>query len=392
MIRPCLLLALLGALPALAQAPPADLDPQTTPTGLGYSVLQAGAQGPKPARTDRVRLRYAIWLDDGSPLQVMSEPIATTLGGLPFAGLVEGVGLMTAGARFKLVVPPKLGPLPRPRDLPRDAALVLEVELLEVRTAPVCPKGDPARQTTTPDGLVWEALAAGAGEPLAPADGVELAWACFSEQGVPIRSTHETGEVLRGDAKSARLSGGPAPTHPFPFFALLRPHLREGTRLRLVVPMELGFGRAVPGLALGARSVWLVEVERIARAPGFARTAPAALVTTPTGLGHEVLAKGEGPPARRRVTLHYAGWLADGTFLAGSYGRLEPTALEVGGELEGLGGLGEAIGEGLALVGAGGRVRLTIPARLEVPVEEGAGSRYPAGATIVVELDVRAIE
>ena len=108
-----------------------------TPSGLEYKDLKEGS-GEPATRGDRVVVHYTGWLTDGKQFDssLDGEPFAFTLGaGEVIAGWDEGVTGMRVGDKRKLWIPPRLGygrqgALP---EIPPNAELIFEVELLEIR-------------------------------------------------------------------------------------------------------------------------------------------------------------------------------------------------------------------------------------------------------------------
>src|SRR5262245_30716559 len=144
---PSLLLALVAlvAVPvavAFAQDPapakpggiPADTEIQTTASGLKYSILVAGKDGPHPKRGEKVKVHYTGWLTDGTKFDSSRDrgtPTEFTVGQV-IEGWNEALCMMTAGARWKLTIPPKLGYGEHGQGpIPANATLVFDVELIE---------------------------------------------------------------------------------------------------------------------------------------------------------------------------------------------------------------------------------------------------------------------
>jgi FKBP-type peptidyl-prolyl cis-trans isomerase FkpA len=106
-------------------------------------------------------------------------------------------------------------------------------------------------------------------------------------------------------------------------------------------------------------------------------------VTTPSGLKYEDLQEGSGPEAARgqTVSVHYTGWLTDGTKFDSSLDRRQPFSFRLGGQQ-----VIQGWDEGVAGMKKGGRRKLTIPSQL------GYGSRgigpIPANATLVFEVEL----
>ena len=107
----------------------------TLKSGLQYQVLREG-NGRKPKATDSVRCHYEGMLIDGtlfdSSIQ-RGEPATFPLNGV-IAGWTEGLQLMQEGAKYRFFIPYHLGYGERGagRSIPPFAALVFDVELLEV--------------------------------------------------------------------------------------------------------------------------------------------------------------------------------------------------------------------------------------------------------------------
>ncbi len=105
---------------------------------------------------------------------------------------------------------------------------------------------------------------------------------------------------------------------------------------------------------------------------------------TDTGLKYDVLEEGTGAEAvaGTQVTVHYTGWLEDGTKFDSSLDRNEPFRFILG--------KGQVIrgwDEGVAGMKVGGRRRLTIPPHLGYGAR-GAGGVIPPNATLVFEVEL----
>jgi len=112
----------------------------TTPSGLKYTDLKVG-DGPSPKLGQTVRVHYIGWLENGKEFNNSHKmpggaPVEFTLGPGLIPGWNEALPTMKVGGKRRLVIPPKLayGPSGKPPDIPPNATLTFEIELLGVKT------------------------------------------------------------------------------------------------------------------------------------------------------------------------------------------------------------------------------------------------------------------
>ena len=110
-------------------------------------------------------------------------------------------------------------------------------------------------------------------------------------------------------------------------------------------------------------------------------------VTTASGLIYEEITVGAGAAAAsgQRVTVHYTGWLTNGTKFDSSKDRNDPFEFHLG--------QGQVIAgwdEGVAGMKVGGTRKLTIPPALGYGAR-GAGGVIPPNATLVFEVELLAV-
>ena len=107
-------------------------------------------------------------------------------------------------------------------------------------------------------------------------------------------------------------------------------------------------------------------------------------VTTPSGLQYIDLAEGEGATAEagNNVSVHYTGWLTDGTKFDSSVDSDQPFQF-----LLGAGRVIAGWDEGVCGMTVGGKRKLTIPSALGYG-PTGTGGVIPPNATLVFEVEL----
>ena len=111
-----------------------------------------------------------------------------------------------------------------------------------------------------------------------------------------------------------------------------------------------------------------------------------ATTTTPSGLIIDDIAVGSGAEASagHEVTVHYTGWLTNGTKFDSSKDRDDPFVFPLGG-----GRVIRGWDEGVQGMKVGGKRKLTIPPDLGYGAR-GAGGVIPPNATLVFEVELLA--
>ena len=115
------------------------------------------------------------------------------------------------------------------------------------------------------------------------------------------------------------------------------------------------------------------------------------MITTPSGLQYEDTTGGNGEVAQagRRVQVHYTGWLyndgVQGAKFDSSKDRGQPFEFPLGA-----GHVIKGWDEGVQGMAVGGTRRLVIPAALGYGAR-GAGGVIPPNATLLFEVDLRAV-
>lgn len=108
------------------------------------------------------------------------------------------------------------------------------------------------------------------------------------------------------------------------------------------------------------------------------------MIVTDSGLKYEDSASGEGVTAKvgDRVSVHYTGWLTDGTKFDSSVERNQPFQFQLG-----KGMVIRGWDEGVSGMQVGGKRKLTIPPQLGYGAQ-GAGGAIPPNATLVFDVEL----
>ena len=123
-------------------------------------------------------------------------------------------------------------------------------------------------------------------------------------------------------------------------------------------------------------------------APDDVAVAPADADTMASGLAHKVLQAGTGeqhPGARSNVTVHYTGWLTDGTMFDSSVARGAPASFPLNRVIAGW-------TEGVQLMVVGEKRRFWIPASIGYGDRGGGGGLIPGGAMLVFDIELLGIQ
>ena len=107
----------------------------TLPSGLQYEILTA-AKGAKPKSTDSVTVHYKGTLTDGKQFESSYErnqPATLSLTQV-IQGWVEGLQLMSVGAKYRFYIPYQLGwgANGAGQDIPPYSVVIFEIELLKI--------------------------------------------------------------------------------------------------------------------------------------------------------------------------------------------------------------------------------------------------------------------
>jgi peptidylprolyl isomerase len=365
-------------------------DMATTTSGLQYQILEEGS-GPTAQKGEVVRLHFAGWLEDGTNLadsHDFGQPMAFPLGqNSIMAGWDEAIGLMNAGSKAKFIIPPELafGSQGDGSMIPPDATLYFEMELLEILPGAPAAPADVAESdyTVTDEGLMCYDLEVGDGEQSELGQIAMIHYTGWLEDGTKFDSSLD-----RAQPYSFQLGSGDfIPGIDEGIIAM-----QVGGQRQCIVPSELAFGETgLPGF-IPPNAALTLQVELLELLPG-GPIAPEEVdeddyITTESGLKYYDFVEGSGklPENGQQVTVHYTGWLEDGTKFDSSLDRGTPFPFALG--------MKQVIpgwDEGVATMKVGGKRQLVIPAELAYG-DNGAGDVIPPGATLIFEVELLDIQ
>ena len=162
--------------------------------------------------------------------------------------------------------------------------------------------------------------------------------------------------------------------------------MKVGGVRTMIIPASLAYGEAgvgfIPPNTNLKVTVELLEVKDRIVAKMW-EVDPGLFKTTESGLKYAIIETGEGPMAEagKLVTVHYSGYLENGTMFDSSVERDEPISFPVG--------QGQVIpgwDEGLQLLNKGSKARFVIPPQLgygEMQME-----KIPANSTLVFDVEL----
>jgi FKBP-type peptidyl-prolyl cis-trans isomerase len=238
----------------------------------------------------------------------------------------------------------------------------------------------PADAERTASGLASKVLQAGGGDAHpAAVDTVEVHYTGWMTSGKMFDSSVTRGEPAK-----------------FPLNRVI-PGWTEGVQLMVIgekrrfwIPADLAYGNTPrrPGAPTGdlVFDVELLSIQAAPAVPADVAAAPADALKTASGLAYKVLQPGttdRKPAATDSVTVHYSGWMANGTMFDSSVTRGEPATFPLNAVIAGW-------TEGVQLMVVGEKTRFWIPSEMaygDTPRRPGA----PTGM-LVFDIELLAIE
>lgn len=233
--------------------------------------------------------------------------------------------------------------------------------------------------TTTDSGLQYEILEEGTGPAPQTGEAVQINFAGWLADGTLLADTFETGQPVAFPlGEEVVMSGWEEAV------ALLK----QGGQGAFIIPPELAFGEQGDGRSIPPNATLYFTMELVDILPG----APEAPVDVPeadyteldSGVKMVTLETGDGEQAEagQIVTIHYTGWLEDGTKFDSSLDRAAPFTFGLGSERF-IPGTEEVI----TSMNAGGKSQAIIPPELAFG-EQGLPGLIPPNATITMQIEL----
>lgn len=240
----------------------------------------------------------------------------------------------------------------------------------------------------TASGLEYVEVAAGTGVQAQPGDLVSVHYTGTLEDGTEFDSS------AGGDPFTFVLGQGSVIPGWDEGIALMR----EGGTAQLIIPPNLGYGATdvgpIPANSTLIFDVELVSVEAVPTPTPVPTDEPPTAIdpeeytVTESGLQYVFLEEGDGetPEVGEVASVHFAGWLEDGTKFADS--RVGTPIPFIVGEAQILPGWDEMV----LLMQVGDQVQLVVPPELGLGEEGSPNGTIPPNATLTFEMELISIE
>ncbi len=245
-----------------------------------------------------------------------------------------------------------------------------------------------AETMTTASGLQYIEVEAGTGDKPLPGEIVSVHYVGTLEDGTEFDSSYSRGEPISFPVGMGQVIPGWDEG-----ISLMQP----GGKAILIIPPELAYGEQGAGNVIPPNATLRFEVELVSVSPPPPTPTPLPppvsvdegdYTVTDSGLKYFVLQAGDGEQAEDMgiVTIHFDGWLEDGTSLGSSKANGQPITFSLGrGEIM------EGWDEAVALMHVGERTQFIIPPELGFG-EQGSGGVIPPNATLIFELELVGVQ
>jgi peptidylprolyl isomerase len=264
--------------------------------------------------------------------------------------------------------------------IPANSTLIFDVELLDVIEG-VKPFDVKGKDTiTTPSGLKYMVVKENkAGEQAVAGTNVTANYSAYLKDGKMFDSSIDRGQPLKSTAGKGKL---------FPGLDEAFLMMREGEKMRFIIPSKLAFGEKgsgpIPANADIIFDLELLDVQKVIPPVQYDIKGLEAKKTASGLTYYEVKRSGSTKKAEsgKTVKVHYSGYLADGTMFDSSVERGEPIEFPLG-----QGMVIQGWEEGIALMNVGDKLRLIIPYLLAYG-EAGRPPMIPAKADLIFDVEL----
>lgn len=364
-----------------AHAPAADL-----PTEMEVEVLAEG-DGMTPQLGDVVTVHYTLSAVGEEPFDSSydrGQPIDMPIGiGQLLPGWEEALMDMQEGGKVKLLLPPALafGEQGLPGTIEPNVAVESELELVAIERPEPAMEVAESDYEVTDTGLKVYDIAEGDGAEAVSGDRVMMDFSIWRDDGVIVGRSADSGGPMSFTVGSGELFEG---------WDEGAAGMKVGGQRQLVIPPELAFGDQGAGPAIPPGTTLIVEMAllEIVEVPKVTEVDEDDYTTTDSGLMYYDLVEGDGAVAEagQSVTVHYTGWLEDGSVFDSSVERGQPFPFSLG-----TGGVIAGWDEGVAGMKVGGKRQLVIPSDLGYG-DQGSPGAIPPGATLIFEVELLSVE
>ncbi len=355
----------------------------TTASGLQYLELTPGS-GETPKAGNIVTMNYIASLPDGTELAntYTDKQTASAIFGktqlLP--GWEEGLGLMKAGGKMRLVIPAKLAFGEQGSgSIPPNTPILMDLEIVSVKPAPVPTTVAADQLTKTDSGLQYYDIAPGDGAAAVKNNSVTTHFSIWIKTASGydfVTSSQDRDPISFTVGRVDKV---------FPGWDEGVTNMKVGGKRLLIIPPALGLGSQGSGSVIPPDATLVMEVTLVSTKEPQVPTKvdDKDYTTTPSGLKYYDMKVGTGdsPAKGQTVEVNYTGWLQDGTQFDSSLDSGQPFSFQLG-----TGAVIPGWDEGVATMKPGGKRQLLIPPDLAYGAA-GQGT-IPANATLIFEVEL----
>jgi peptidylprolyl isomerase len=241
---------------------PAEVDADeltATDSGLQYADIIEG-EGDAAETGNTVTTQYTIWVqDEAEDIYIASskfgQPVTFSIGagGVVFPGWEEGAAGMKLNGKRLLIVPAELALGDTGSgDIPPDATLILEIEVVSIFAPPKMTEVDDEEFTTTDSGLKYYDFVEGEGESPETGQTVVVHYSGWLEDGTPFDSSVERGEPFSFPLGQGQVIAG---------WDEGVATMKVGGKRQLVIPADLAYGDSGAGNLIPPGATLVFEVE-----------------------------------------------------------------------------------------------------------------------------------